>query len=81
MSKRVNVSVPDDLYSWLSAEAEKMGLPVATFVLVLVNESKRFRAEKDSLSALSSIVGQLSADQLREVVSQIGIKELPDIKR
>lgn len=41
MSKRIQVSLPDDLHSWLLQSAKFDGLPLATEVTVMLTRMRR----------------------------------------
>jgi len=63
MSKRFMISVNDDFYSWLTAEAESVGIPSATMATILLNEAKKAREAQASM--------QLTSDKMKEQLSKI----------
>ncbi len=48
MSKRLNISLSDEMITWITEQAKNNGLPVASMAVLLIHEAKSHR---DMLSA------------------------------
>lgn len=58
MVKRIQLTLSDDFYSWVKAEADLSGIPVATMVNLLVSEARHAR---ETVSFSSDIMRLLSS--------------------
>ena len=56
MSKKLQITVSDDMFIWLSKEAEKRGTRVSTLVSILLGESRKRQIEKFDLQTMMSIL-------------------------
>lgn len=63
MSKRFMISVNDDFYLWLTAEAENIGIPSATMATILLNEAKKNREAQANI--------QMTNDKMKEQVTKL----------
>lgn len=56
MVKRIQLTLSDDFYSWVKAEADLSGIPVATMVNLLVSEARYARETVSSMSDSDRLV-------------------------
>ena len=63
MAKRFMISVNDEFYSWLTAEAESVGIPSATMATILLSEAKKAREAQASM--------QMTNDQMKEQLTKL----------
>lgn len=69
MSKKIQVTVPDDIYLWLSKESDLRGTKVATLVTILLGESRKAQRNQDSFNALIDKMKTLTPEQFATMVS------------
>lgn len=70
MSKKIQVTVPDDIYLWLSKESELRGTKVATLVTILLGESRKAQRSQDNFNAMIDKMKTLTPEQFATMVSQ-----------
>lgn len=75
MSKKIQITVPDDIYLWLSKEADLRGTKVATLVSILLGESRKAQRSQDNLDAMFEKMKSLTPEQFVDMFSQRFPKE------
>lgn len=48
-TKRIAITVNEDMADWLQSECDKMGIQLATGVVVMLNEYRRSRSNNDKM--------------------------------
>lgn len=69
MSKKIQVTVPEDTYLWLSKEAELRGTKVATLVTILLGEARKAQRNEENISVLVEKMRSLTPEQFAAMVS------------
>lgn len=68
-SKRINIGLSDELYSWLASEAEKNGIPVSTYGTMLITQAKKSAENTEHIMSVFDVMKKMTPEQLAEVMS------------
>lgn len=68
-SKRINIGLSDELYSWLASEAEKNGIPVSTYGTMLITQVKKSAENTEHIMSVFDVMKKMTPEQLAEVMS------------
>ena len=74
MSKKIQVSLGDDLYQWLQKEADFRSIKVATLCTVLLGEAKKADINRSTLQMMFQRINALTPEQF----VQMTINQQPD---
>lgn len=69
VSKKIQVTVSDEMYSWLSDEASNRGTRVSTLVSILLGESRKNQVNQANMQAMFDKFKALSAEQFSQMVA------------
>lgn len=69
MSKKIQVTVSDEMFNWLSDESEKRGTRVSTLVSILLGESRKNHIEQSNMQVMLDKFRLLSSEQFSQMVS------------
>lgn len=77
MSKRVNLSVTDELYEWLQKKAEVYGSPIATTTVMLLSQYKYMESAQTVSQGIVSFMDKLSgAERALFLLGEKGISDM-----
>lgn len=63
MSKKLQITVSDDLYQWLKEESEYRGTKVSSLVTFLLGESRRNDLTRNNMYMMMQRINSLTSDQ------------------
>lgn len=69
MSKKLQITVSDDIFDWLSVEAEKRGTRVSTLVSILLGESRKNQLNQANMQIMLDKFSLLSSEQFSKMAS------------
>lgn len=69
MSKKIQVTVSDEMFDWLSDESEKRGTRVSTLVSILLGESRKNHIEQSNMQVMLDKFRVLSSEQFSQMVA------------
>lgn len=78
MSKKIQVTVSDDLYKWLQEEAEYRGSKVSTLVTFLLGESRRNDLTRNSMYMMMQRINTLTPEQFVTLMTKNNKKSVID---
>lgn len=69
MSRKIQVTVSDDLYEWLDREADYRSIKVATLATVLLGEARRSSVNRDNMQVMFERMRALSPEQFVQLAT------------
>lgn len=79
MPKRINISLSDDFYLWLSTQAKENGIPVSAYATMLLNQAKKNIENTETMQAylkqFSNLPPEILAAELSRMASEEDIKK------
>ena len=69
MSKKIQVTVSDEIFDWLSNESKKRGTRVSTLVSILLGESRRNQLDQANMQVMFDKFRVLSSEQFSQMVA------------
>lgn len=69
MSKKLQITVSDEVFAWLSEESEKRGTRVSTLVSILLGESRKNQLNQANIQVMLDKFRLLSSEQFSQMVS------------
>lgn len=64
MSKRINISLSDEYYDWLSSQAKENGIAVSAYATMLLNQAKKNIENTEVMQAYMKQFANLSPEIL-----------------
>lgn len=52
MSKKIQITVPDDMFFWLDSESKKRGTRVSTLVSILIGECRKKQIDQSNMQTM-----------------------------
>ena len=74
-TKRINIGLSDELYSWLASESEKNGIPVSTYGTMLITQAKKNAENTEHMMSVFDVMKKMTPEQLAALKEQIQKKE------
>lgn len=71
MSKRINISLSDDYYDWLSSQAKESGIAVAAYATMLLNQAKKNIENTEVMQAYMKQFANLPPEILASELAKI----------
>ena len=79
MAQRINVSVSDELFEWITEESEKAGIPRATYATMLLNQAKYTKEAAIVSQGILSFMDKLpDAERTMFLLGQKGVSDMVD---
>ena len=75
MSKKIQVTVPDDIYLWLCDEAKIRGIKVATVITILLGEARKSQRNQENVNAMIDKLRAMTPEQFLKAASSALPKE------
>lgn len=69
MSKKIQVTVPDEIFEWLSSEASKRGTRVSTLVTILIGDARKNQVNQANFQAMIDKFKALSSEQFSQMIT------------
>lgn len=69
VSKKIQVTVPDEVFDWLSEEANKRGTRVSTLVTILIGDARKNQVNQANFQAMIDKFKALSSEQFSQMIS------------
>lgn len=69
MSKKLQITVSDDIYEWLSKEAENKAVRPVTLVSMYVGEARKRQKDQENLQLVFDKMKTMTEDQWKNVLS------------
>lgn len=69
-TKRINIGLSDELYSWLASESEKNGIPVSTYGTMLITQAKKNAENTEHMISVFDVMKKMTPEQLTEVLQK-----------
>lgn len=70
MSKKMQITVSDDLYEWMKREADYRSVKVATLATILLGEARRNNVNRDNMQVMFERMRALSPEQFVQLATQ-----------
>ena len=70
-SKRVAITVNEDMSEWLQSESDRMGIQLATCVIVMLNDYRRIKEDNEKMRGLMDVMKSLTDGSNTELSSLI----------
>lgn len=71
MSKRINISLSDEYYDWLSSQAKENGIAVSAYATMLLNQAKKNIENTEVMQAYMKQFASLPSEVLASELAKI----------
>ncbi len=69
VSKKIQITVSDDMFTWLDSESKKRGTRVSTLVSILLGECRKNQLDQANMQVMLDKFRVLSSEQFSQMVA------------
>jgi hypothetical protein len=69
-TKKVQITIPQELYDWVAEQAGDVSLQIAPMINVLINEARKARANQKGIMAMFDSIGKMTPDEVKKLMME-----------